>query len=98
MKPVFYRQYVNDISALLSSLDHAENFKKYLSSKHSKINFLLEKENDGCLSFLDINIFRDKEAFVANVYWKKTFDYDYANFKNFISETYATSLIESLLF
>ena len=41
-----------------------------LSSKHSKINFSLEKENDGRLSFLDINVFREKEKFVANVYCK----------------------------
>ena len=52
LKSVFYRQYVDDIFVMFSSLDHA--------SKHPNINFSLEKENDGRLSFLDINIFLEK--------------------------------------
>ena len=53
LKPVFYRRYVDDIFVLFSSLDQAEKFKKYLSSKHPNIKFSLEKENEGRLSFLD---------------------------------------------
>ena len=37
MKTVFYRRYVDDIFVLFSSLDQAEKFKKYLSSKHLSI-------------------------------------------------------------
>ena len=55
----------------MSSLDQAEKFKKYLSSKHPNINFWLEKENDGRLSFLDINIFREKGKFVTNICRKR---------------------------
>ena len=51
LKLVPYRRYVNVIFVLFSSLDHAEKFKWYLSSKHTNINFLLEKENDGCYVF-----------------------------------------------
>ena len=57
LKPVFYRLYVDDMFVLFFSLSQAQKLKKYLSSKHPNINFSLEKENDGCLSFLDINIF-----------------------------------------
>ena len=98
LKPVFYRRYVDDIFVLFSSLDQAEKFKKYLSSKYPNIKFSLEKENDGRLSFLDINIFREKGKFVTNVYRKKTFSGVYTNFNSFIPETYKTGLIESLLF
>ena len=42
-------------------LDQAEMFKKYLSSKHPDLNVSLEKQNDGCLSILDVNIFVKKE-------------------------------------
>ena len=55
-KPVFYRRYVDDIFALFSSPDHADKFKEYLSSKHSNINFSVEKEKDDCLPFLDVKI------------------------------------------
>ena len=39
LKPVFYRRYADDIFVLFSSFDHAEKFKKYLSSKHPNIYF-----------------------------------------------------------
>ena len=71
-KLVFYRQYVDDIFVLFSSLNQVEKFKKYLSSRHPNKNILLEKENDGLLSFLGINIFREKGKFVTNVYRRKT--------------------------
>ena len=94
LKPVFYRRYVDDIFVLFSSLDQAE---KYLSSKHLNINFSIEKENEARLSFLDVNIFREKGKFVTNVYRKKTFSGVYTNFDSFIPETYKTGLIKSLL-
>ena len=39
LEPVLYRRYVDDIFVLFSSIDQAEKFKKYLSSKHPSINF-----------------------------------------------------------
>ena len=59
---------------------------------------MLEKENDCRLTFLDIDIFREKGKFVTNVYRKKTFSAVYTNFDSFIPETYKTGLIKSLLF
>ena len=79
-------------------LKEKKSKEKYLSSKHPNINFSLEKENDGRLSFSDINIFPEKGNFVTNVYRKKTFSGVYTNFNSFIPETYKTGLIESLLF
>ena len=58
----------------------------------------LEKENDGCLYFLDINIFHEKGKFITNVYRKKTFSDVYTNFNSFIPETYKTSLIQLLFY
>ena len=80
------------------SLDQAEKFKKYLSSKHPNINFSLQKKNHGRLSFLYINMFCEKWKFVTNVYRKKTFSGIYTNFINFIPENYKTGLAKSLLF
>ena len=81
-QPVFYRRYVDDIFALSSFLDHAVKFKGYLSSKHPNISFSIKKEKNGCLSFLDVNSFRENEKFETNVYRKKTFRRIYTNFKN----------------
>ena len=42
LEPVLYRRYVDDIFVLFSSIDQAEKFKKYLSSKHPSINFCIK--------------------------------------------------------
>ena len=97
LKPVLYRQYVDDIFVLISSLDQVEKFKKYLCSKQPYIKFSLEKENEGRLSFLDINIFCEKGKFVTNVYREKTLCGVCTNFNSFIPEIYKTDFIESLL-
>ena len=85
-KPVLYRRYIDDIFSLFSSPDHADKFKEYLSSKHPKINFSIEKEKD------------ENEKFVTSVYRKKTFSGVYTNFKSFVPETYKIGLVTSLLF
>ena len=56
-----------------SSPNHADKFKRYLSFKHPNIIFSTQKEKDGCLTFLDVHIFRENEKFATNVYRKKTF-------------------------
>ena len=75
-KPVFYRRYVDDIFALFSSLDHADKFKEYWPSRHTNINFSIEKEKDGYLPLIDVNIFRENKKFAANVYRKKELQWD----------------------
>ena len=97
-KPVFFRRYIDDIFVLFSSPDHADKFREYLSSKHSNIKFSIEKEEDCCLPFLHVTIFRENDKFATNVYRKKTFSGVYTNFKSFIPETYKIGLIKSLLF
>ena len=97
LKHVFFRRHMNDIFVLFSSLSHAEKFKNYLSPKHLNLNFTFEKENDGRLSFLDINNFGEKGKFVTNVHRKKTFSDFYTNFNSCIPETYKSRLIKSLL-
>ena len=77
---------------------HFLSLTKSLSFKHPNINFSLEKENEDRLSFLDVNVFREKGKFVTNVYRKKTFSGVYTSFGSFIPETYKTGLIKSLLF
>ena len=70
---------------------------EYLSSEHPNIKFSIEKE-DGCLPFLDSNIFRENDKFTTNIYRKKAFSSAYTNFKSFAPETYKIGLIKSLSF
>ena len=97
----FYKQidnviwYDDDTFVLLSSLNQAEKFEKYLSSKHPNINFSLEEESYGRLSFLDI--FRKKVKFINNVYRKNTFSGVSSNFNICVLETCKIGLVKSLL-
>ena len=95
---MFYRRYIDYIFVLFSSPDYADKFRECLTSKHPNIKFSIEKEKDGCLPFVDVNIFRENENFATNVYRKRTFSGVYANLESFIPETYKVSLIQSLLF
>ena len=94
---MFYRHYADDIFALFTAPDHADKFKEYLSSKHPNINFSIVKEKDGCLPFLDVNIFVKTRHFQLTSV-KKTCGGVYTNFKSFIPETYKIDLIKPLLF
>ena len=69
---MFYRRDVDDMFAQYSFCDHADKFKKYLLSKHSSINFAIEKEKDVCLPFLVVTTFCENEKFAINVHRKKT--------------------------
>ena len=58
---MFHTRYTDDIYVMFSSPDHADKFNEYLSSKHPNTKFSIEKEEDGCLPYLDINIFLRKQ-------------------------------------
>ena len=67
-KPVFSRRYIDDIFALFSFSNHLDKFKEYLSSKNPNIILLFTLlftlfTQNGCLPFLDVNIFRENKKF-----------------------------------
>ena len=97
-KPLFYRRYIDFIFLLFSSPDHADKFREYLLSKRPNIKFSIQKEEDGRLPVLDINVSLENDKLATNVYRKKIFSGVYTNFKSFIPETYKIGLIKSLLF
>ena len=98
LRPMFFRCYIDEIFVLFSCPYHADKSRQYLSSKHPNINFSIEKQEDGCLPFLDINTFCENDKLATNVYRKSTFSGVYTNFKSFIPETNKVCLIKSLLF
>ena len=57
----------------LYNLDQAENFLKYLNSKHANIKFTKEVEAGGSLPFLDISVTRNNNKFETSVYRKGMF-------------------------
>ena len=96
-KPTFYRRYVDDIFVLFESSESADSFREYMSSKHQNINFTIEKENVGSLSFLDVKICRKNGKFVTSVYRKPTFSWVFTNYESFIPTYQKRGLLHTLL-
>ena len=96
-KPSFYRRYVDDIFVLFESSESADSFCEYMSSKHQNINFTVEKENIGSLSFLDVKICRKNGKFVTSVYRKPTFSGVFTNYESFIPTYQKRGLLHTLL-
>ena len=62
-KPVFYRRYVDDIFVLFESAEHLSKFRNYFNTFDSNMSCSFEQEKNGKLSFLDIEVSREKGKF-----------------------------------
>ena len=94
-KQSFYRRYVDDIFVLFESSESADSFREYMSSKHQNINFTVEKENVGSLSFLDVKICRKNGKFVTSVYRKPTFSGVFINYESIIPRYQRRGLLDT---
>ena len=82
---------------LLISKDHDQKFFRYMNSRHPKIKFTCEEENDNKISFLDISITRTENKFTTSIFRKKTFSGVYLNFHSHLPTDYKKGLIDTLL-
>ena len=87
-KPVYYRRYVKDIFVLFRPCDHLIKFRDYLNKCDPNMKFSFEEEQNGKLPFLDIEVSRERNKFVATVYRKPTFSGVYTHFSSFLPTTY----------
>ena len=70
-KPGFYRRCADDIFVIFESPEPAHSFRGEISFKRHYINFTVEQNNIGSLSFLDVKICRKNGKFVTSVYRKQ---------------------------
>ena len=65
--------FLTDIFFLfLISKDHDQKFFRYMNSRHPKIKFTCEEENDNKIFFLDISITRTENKFTTSIFRKKS--------------------------
>ena len=88
---------MDDIFVLFNKLEHAQFFLEYMNKKHKNMEFSIETEINGSLSFLDVKIFRENDKFVTSVFRKETFSGVYTNFISFIPLEYKFGLVHTLL-
>ena len=74
VKPTLYRRYVEDIFCLFDKKEDSSLFLDYLNKQHPSIKFTDEREINGSLPFLDINIHKGVGGkFETSVYHKSSY-------------------------
>ena len=96
-KPVFYQRYIDDTFLLFRDRSHPALFLKYLNEKHENINFTMELENNGQLSFLDVCVSRSNNKFLSSIYRKQTFSGQGISYFSFCSFSFKVNAIKTLL-
>ena len=97
-RPVYYRRYVDDVFMMFNDKGDVNKFLRYLNSRHTNIEFSKDEERDDKISFLDVNITREKGKLVTSIYRKDTFSGVYSNYNSFLPREYKRGLLNTLLY
>lgn len=92
-----WMRFVDDIFALLTSKEKADNVLDYLNKQHPNIKFTVEHEKDNSLPFLDVVIRKTAAGFETTVYRKKTYTGVHLNWTSLTSKRYKIGLIRCKL-
>ena len=98
IKPIYYRRYIDDIFVLFKSRNHLIKFRDYLNKCHPNMKFSIEEEKNRKLSFLDVEVSRDRNKFSNTVYSKPTFSGIYTHVDSFLPTIYKCCMIYTLVF
>ena len=97
--PSFWYRYVDGTFTMFDSKDTANEFLRYLNSRHNSIKFTIEFEQDNETPFLDILVKRCPDnSFMTSVYRKKTFTGLYTKWDSFTPRKYKINLIRTLTY
>ena len=96
-RPKYYKRYVDDVFLMFEDRSQVKKFLRYMNSRHANINFTVEEEENGSLSFLDIAITRNEGKLTTSIHRKKTFSGVYVNYNSFLPRDYKRGLISTLL-
>ena len=96
-KTLYYWRYIDDIFVLFKSSDHLKQFQSYLNFCQVNISFTIETKQNNKISFLDVNVIREQDNFIASIYQKPTFSDVYTQFDSFLPETYKIGMIYTLV-
>ena len=94
---IFYRRYIDDIFAVFNTSDEANEFLKYLNSKHGSIKFTCEHNDMSTMPFLDVLV-NNRNGVHTSLFRKKTYTGLLTNYYSYTTEAYKIGLIKNLLF
>ena len=96
-KPKFYLRYVDDILAAFHNEQDSLDFLKFLNNRHPNIKFIIKKQINHSIAFLDVFISGNNQNLTLQTYHKSTYAGLLLNFKSFTSFSYKISLIKCLI-
>ena len=97
-KPKFYLSYVDGIQAAFDKEQDSLNFLNFLNKRHPNIKFMIEKQINHSIAFLDVFISGiNNQNLTFITYHKSTYTGLLLNFKSFTSISYKISLIKCLI-
>ena len=97
-KPLFYTRYVDDIFYLFEKEIDSELFLEYINSQHPNIQFTIEKELDGKLSFLDTTVDRNQGKNPStSIFRKLTFTGLMINYLSYNPICYKLAMVKTLI-
>ena len=89
---MLYWRYLNDTFRVFEREQDAVSFYNYISSQHPDIWFIMEKEVDNKLAFLDVLVNNNPLSLQTSVFHKKTFTGLLTNYFSFTSFSYKIGL------
>ena len=95
--PKTWFRYVDDIFAVVKQDDVQNVFDFLNNTKYSSIKFSMEKEQDGCIPFLDLKIKRFEGSFHFSIYRKPTDTPLYIQAKSFHSKQHKKAAFEFMI-
>ena len=98
LKQFFYRRYVDGIFVLFESAEHLSKFLDYFNTCHPNMSFSYEQEKNEKLSFLYVELSREKGKFVTTVYRKPAFSGVYTYFESFLPTVYKFGMVYTLAY
>ena len=96
-KPKFYLRYVDDILAAFHNEQDSLNFLKFLNNRHPNIKFIIKKQINHSIAFLDVFISGNNQNLTLQTYHKSTYAGLLLYFKSFAPFSYKISLIKCLI-
>ena len=89
---------MDDIFILFKSAEHLLKLRDYFNTCHQNMSFSFEREKDGKLSFLEVEVSHHKGHFATTVNRKPTFSGVYTHFESFLPTIYKFCMIYTLIY
>ena len=97
-KPKFYLRYVDDILAAFHNEQYSLSFLNSLNNSHLNTNFVIEKQIDHSITFLDVFISGiNNQNLTLQTDGRSTYTGLVLNFKRFTSFSFEISLLKYLI-